>query len=95
MKLSKLEVISFQSYKNFNGENFKQDLFVVPWHIGEVFEGVEDQLFFWNILKKRIVDEHAPTKIMGQDVPYMTTKWKNAIQAKWKAEARYRQNKTA
>ena len=39
---------------------------------------------------KSIVDEHAPIKTMrvrGQDVPYMTKKWK--------AEARYRQNKTA
>ena len=27
-------------------------------------------------------------------VPYMTTKWKNAIGGKWKAEAKYRQNKT-
>ena len=53
---------------------------------------------FWNTLMKSIVDEHAPIKTMrvrGQDVPYMTTKWKNAMRAKWKAEARYRQNKTA
>ena len=47
---------------------------------------------------KNIVDEHAPVKkkrIRDHDVPYMTTKWKNAIQAKQKAEAEYRQNKTA
>ena len=47
---------------------------------------------------KNIVDEHAPVKTMrirDHDVPYTTTKWKNAIQAKQKAEAEYRQNKTA
>ena len=47
---------------------------------------------------KNIVDEHAPVKtkrIRDHDVPYMTTKWKNAIQAKQKAEAEYQQNKTA
>ena len=33
--------------------------------------------------------------VRGQDVLYMTTKWKNVIQAKRKAEARYRQNKMA
>ena len=42
MKLSKLKVISFRNYKNFNGENFKQDLFLASWHIGEVFEDVDD-----------------------------------------------------
>ena len=46
---------------------------------------------FWNTLMKSIVDERTPIKIMlvmGQDVPYMTTKWKNAIRAKLKADAR-------
>ena len=41
---------------------------------------------------KNIVDEHAPVKTMrirDHDVPYTTTKWKNAIQAKQKAEAEY------
>lgn len=46
----------------------------------------------------RTWDEHAPIKTMrvrGQDVSYMKTKWKNALRAKRKAEARYRQKKTA
>ena len=42
MKLSKPKAISFRSYRNFNGENFKQDLSLAPWHIGEVCEGVDD-----------------------------------------------------
>ena len=77
MKLSKPKVISFRSYRNFNGENFKQDLSLAPWHIGKVCEDVDDSLHFWNTLMKSIVDEHAPIKTMrvrGQDVPYMTTK---------------------
>ena len=52
---------------------------------GEVFEDVNDQLFFWYTLMKSIADEHAPIKtkrVSSQDVPYMTTKWKNAIPAK-------------
>ena len=32
-------------------------------------------------------------RVRGQDVPYMKTKWKNALRAKRKAEARYRQKK--
>ena len=92
------KIISFRSFKNFNAETFNQELSLAPWHVGEIFEGVEDQLFYWNTLMKNIVDEHAPVKTMrvrDHDVPYMTTKWKNAIRAKRKAEAKYRQNKTA
>ena len=47
---------------------------------------------------KNIVDEHAPVKTMrvrDHDVLNMTKKGKNAIRAKWKAAAKYRQNKTA
>ena len=39
-------MISFRSYQNFNSESFKQDLSLALWHIGEVFEDVDDQLFF-------------------------------------------------
>lgn len=88
----------FRSYKNFSGENFKQDLSSAPWRIGEVFKDLDDQLLFWNTVIKSIVDEHAPIKTMhvrGQDVLYMTAKWKNAIGAKRKAGTRYEQNKMA
>ena len=62
-----------------------------------IFTG-QEKTQAWNTLMKNIVDEHAPVKTMrvrDLDVPYMTTKWKNAIRAKRKAEAKYRQNKTA
>ena len=98
IKSNKPEIISFRSFKNFNAETFNQELSLAPWHVGEIFEDVEDQLFYWNTLMKNIVDEHAPVKTMrvrDHDVPCMTTKWKNAIRAKRKAEAKYRQNKTA
>ena len=47
---------------------------------------------------KNIVDEHAPVKTMrarDRDVLYITTKWKSAIHAKRKDEAKNRKNKTA
>ena len=98
IKSNKPKIISFRSFKNFNAEIFNQELSLAPWHVGEIYEDVEDQLFYWNTLVKNIVDEHAPVKTMrvrDHDVPYMTTKWKNAIRVKRKAEAKYRQNKTA
>ena len=47
---------------------------------------------------KNNVGKHALFKTMGvrdHNVPYMTTKWKNAIRTKWKAEAKYGQSKKA
>ena len=64
--------ISFRSFKNFNVETFNQELSLAPWHVGEIFEDVEDQLFYWNTLTKTIVDQHTPVKTMrvrDHDVP--------------------------
>ena len=91
-------MISFRSFKNFDADTFNQDLSLAPWHVREIFKNVEDQLFYWNTLMTNIVDEHAPVKTMrvrDHDILYMTTKWKDAIRAKRKADAKYRQNKTA
>lgn len=85
IKTNKSKIIYFRSFKNFNIETFNQQLSLAPWHVGKIFEDVEDQLFYWNTLMKNIVDEHAPvrkTRVRDKDVPYMTTKWKNAIRTK-------------
>ena len=54
-KLSKPKVISFRSYKNLNGENSRQDLSLAPWRIGEVFEDVDDQVFFLEHINEKHV----------------------------------------
>ncbi|XP_078361285.1 uncharacterized protein LOC144645583 [Oculina patagonica] len=96
-KVHRSKTISFRSYNNFNAEAFKEQLSVAPWHVGEIFSEVDDKVYYWQLLMKGIVDEHAPMKRMRvreRDVPYMTTEWKNAIRAKRKATAKYLKNKT-
>ncbi|CAB4020838.1 Hypothetical predicted protein, partial [Paramuricea clavata] len=40
----KARVIKFRSAKNLNEDDFKNHLRCAPWHVGEVFDDVEDQM---------------------------------------------------
>ena len=86
-----------RSYKNFDPEHCKQRLSSAPWHVGQLFDDVDDQAYVWNALMNYILDEEAPVKkmrVLDKDVPYMTSHWKSAIRAKRKANEKYLQNKT-
>ena len=70
------KLINFRSYKNFDHEKFTRDLSEAPRHVGEVFDDLEDQVYYWNTLMTNITDENLPLKKMrvrAKDVPYMTT----------------------
>ena len=89
-------IIKFRSIKNFDEQKFRQHLSTAPWHVGNIFDDIEDQTGFFTELLTDIVDEHMPAKQMrvrGKDVPYMTTEWKNAIRARRRATMRYRKTK--
>ena len=90
-------MITFRSYKNFDNEKFTQDLSEAPWHIGEVFDNLEDQVYYWSTLMANITDKNLPLKKMrvrAKDVPYMTENWKNTIRAKRRALATYQNDKS-
>ena len=94
---NKPKVITFRSYKNFEPDVFKQHLAMVPWHIGQLFDEVDDQAHAWNLLMNDILDELAPVKnvrVRDKDVPYMASEWKNAIRAKRKVSLKYLKNRT-
>lgn len=91
------KVISFRSFKNFDENNFFQDLNSAPWHVSEIFDTVEDQYSYWNTLLDFVTENHAPIKKMrvrAKDVPYMTNEWKKAIREKRKYAKRYAKNPT-
>ena len=92
-------VIRFRSYKSFEPDAFKQHLLTVPWHIGQLFDDVDDQAHAWHLLINSILDDLAPVKRMrvrdnDHDVSYMTSKWKRAIRAKRKATSKHLKNKS-
>ena len=79
-------------------EVYADKLAAAPWHVGDLFDDVDDQEYYWKTLMKDIVDECFPLKKMrvrSEDVPYMTTSWKNAIRAKRRAASKYYKDKSA
>ena len=94
---NKPKVITFRNYKNFDPEHCKELLSSAPWHVGQLFDNVNDQAYLWNALMNNILGEVEPVKKMcvrEKDVPYTTSQWKSAIRAKRKANDKYLQNKT-
>jgi len=92
------KIVTFRNYKNCDMEVYTNKLATAPWHVGDLFDDVDDQEYYWKTLMKDIVDECFPLKKMGvryEDVPYMTTSWKNTIRAKRRAAAKYCKDKSA
>ena len=89
--------IQFRSYKNTDMDDLKSDLATAPWHVGEIFDSLDERYHFWTSLLNTVLDDHAPQKKMrvrARDVPYMTTEWKNAIRAKRKYARRFHKKPT-
>ena len=64
-----------------------QDISFAPWHVGEIFDSIDDQYFYWSALLNDVLQEHIPLRkkrVRSKDVPYMTDQWKDAIRKKRK-----------
>ncbi|MCG8048691.1 MAG: endonuclease/exonuclease/phosphatase family protein, partial [Candidatus Thiodiazotropha endolucinida] len=59
---SKHYSISYRSFKNFNEENFKNDLRLIPWDIVKMFDDPNDALDTWSRLFLDVVNKHIPIK---------------------------------
>ena len=85
------KVISFRSYKNFDPEDYKQLLSLVPWHVRQLFDEIDDHVHVCCLLMNNILSKVAPVKRMrvrDKDVLYMISDWKSAIRAKRKVACR-------
>ena len=92
------KIITFRNYKNCDMEVFANKLAAAPWHVGDLFDDVDDQEYYWKTLMKDIVDECFSLKKMrvrSENDPYMTTSWKNAVRAKRRAASKYYKDKSA
>ena len=84
--------ITYRSYKSFNEDSFVTDLSTAPYHVGEIFNDIDDTYWFFNALTMKIVDEHAPLKtkqIKGRKVPYMNGELRKAINVKNMLKRKY------
>ena len=74
--------ITYRSYKNFDDDEFKFDLNCAPFHVGDIFDDVEDTAWFHSKLLNNIIDSHAPIKVktvQKDSVPYMNSKMRKAL----------------
>ena len=56
------KIITFRDLKSINEEELKYDLYMAPWHVGDIFYSIEDKYGFWDSLLNYVLDEHAPFK---------------------------------
>jgi len=69
--------IRYRSFKNFDEASFKHDIETAPFHVGDVFEEVDDVFWFNHTMLQGILNSHAPMKqkkSVKQPIPYMNSK---------------------
>ena len=54
--------ICFRSLKNFSPENFVHDMEIVPFHIIDLFDELDDKVYASELLFVGVFNEHAPIK---------------------------------
>ena len=48
--------------KTTDFDNFNKDLLDAPWHVGEIFDDLDDAYDYWRNLFDSIANEHAPMR---------------------------------
>ena len=46
----------YRSYRNFDELEYKQDMSVIPYHVGEIFDDIDDQCWFTQKLISSVID---------------------------------------
>jgi len=80
-----LRVISYRSYKSFDENSYINDLIAAPFHVSEIFDEVDDKMWYHNVLLRQVIDIHAPLKTKrtrGQTTFYMNNELRKAINVK-------------
>ena len=78
-------VVNYRTYKHFNEDDFTQDIAKAPFQVGEIFDDIDDKIWFYNNLLINVIETHAPMKrklIKCKQVPYMNGKLRKAINVK-------------
>ena len=57
--LSKADIITTQSFQNYDQDAFLRDLSAVPFSVAYTFDEPDDVYWCWDKLYNRVLDEHA------------------------------------
>ena len=74
--------IYYRSYKNFDDNEFINDISYAPFQVGEIFDDIDDSAWFTSNLLSEVINEHAPIKtkiVKTASVPYMNSQLRKAI----------------
>ncbi len=77
--------ITYRSYRHFEEDKFLDDLICAPFQVSQVFDDINDQLWFHNKLFDNVINEHAPLKsriVKSRQLPYMNGELRRAINVK-------------
>lgn len=77
--------IIYRSYKQFKKEEYLRDIESAPFHVGEIFDTVDDSYWLCSELLRQIIDQHAPIKtrvVKVDQLPYMNSELRKAINVK-------------
>ena len=76
-----------RDYKNINIEQLKEDFQSTPWQLIELFDDVNDALWCWEQLFKRVITDHIKTrkiKVKSNNQPWMTGDMRKVLNKRYK-----------
>lgn len=68
--------VAVRSFKSYRQESFVNDLLLVPWHVVDIFDNVDNKLSVFNKLLMDSLDVHAPVKrikLKSRPNPFVTS----------------------
>ncbi len=83
--VSQRKQVTYRSFKNLNEKEYIKDLEVTHFHVGEIFNDVNDQYFFFSTMYSNITNQHVSLKtrnVKPNPPPFMNSTYKKAIMNK-------------
>ena len=90
--------ITYRSYKHFDEKNYLKDLSITPFHVSDIFENPNDQMWCHNKLLSDVINLHAPIKhktVKTKKLPYMNGELRKAINVKSMLLRKYYKNRNS
>ena len=72
----KMKTITYRCYKQFDCQQYSNDLSMIPFHVKDIFDDLDDKYWCYESLIKEVINSHAPLKtkhIKHNMVPYMNS----------------------
>ena len=90
--------VTYRNAKHFNEEDFKREVEMLPSHICEVFDSVDDKYWAFSSLYTDLLNTHAPLKtrmVRSKKIPYMHSDLMKAIYKRNQLKNLYFKNRTS